>query len=156
MGGLVLLAGCSVMDKALLRQEITAEVTETEQVTDLGGVLSTNFYYSTNYFTNYVASPAAEFVAEATNAIPGWGGLISTILSGGIGIFVALKNKKRLHAAVLATEAGRQILLSMADGDRIDDAFKSAMVEEQEYQGQKEAIGRIVRTITKKTHKKVR
>lgn len=154
---LVLLGVCSCtqLDQAVLTEEVTGQVTETTVISPG----RTNVYYSTNYFTNYVVSPAAQGVADATGAIPVWGGLVSTVLTGVFGIYAASRNKRRGHALaealVLANEAGRQILRSMPDGERIDENFKRAMVEEQVALGQANEITSVVRKVTRPHKKRV-
>lgn len=141
--------GCSQLDRALLREEITEQMTMTEVIS--AGV--TNVYYSTNYFTNYTAAPMAEFIAETTNVIPVWGGLISTVLSGALGVYASIRNKRKgqaiAEALVLANEAGRQILRKMPDGDRIDSHFKQALVEEQMALGKADEITKVVKRVTR-------
>ena len=156
VGCLVLLGvGCSQLDKAVLEEQVREEVTETQVIS--GAI--TNVYYSTNYFTNYVVGDAAKGVAEATDAIPVWGGLISTGLTGLLGIYASIRSRKKgqalAEALVLANEAGRHMLRNMPDGCRIDDNFKRAMVDEQVALGKANEITRVVRKVTRPVKKKM-
>lgn len=145
---------CTQLDRAVLEQQVREEVTETQVIS----AASTNIYYSTNYFTNYVVSDAAKGVVEATEAIPVWGGLISTVLAGVMGVYASARNKKKgkalAEALVLANEAGRQVLLHMPDGERIDERFKQAMMEEQVALGHANEITQVVRKVTRPRKKK--
>lgn len=150
--------GCTQLDRALLNEEIRAEVkAEQRDVITIwpNGILTTNTstVYTTNYFTNYVTNPTAELVVTGTQAIPVYGGLISVILGGLLGAYKGIRNKKLAEALVVATEAGRIAIREMdqINGKAADQVFKDAMVKQQTFLGVKGQAAQIVEKKTDKT-----
>ncbi len=145
--------GCGHLKSALTTEKVTQQAVPKEVVSNVNGSLFTNIVQTIEYRTNYVAKPVIETAVEATNAIPAWGGLISTILSGALGAYIASLNKKRgkaiATALITATEAGREVLRGMPDGERIDKMFIDAVIAQQLQKGQADPITQLVKDLTK-------
>lgn len=145
--------GCAQIKHALTNENVIQRPVLREVVTNVMGNLFTNQVETVEYVTNYVAKPSVETAIGLTEAIPGWGGLASTVLAGALGVYVNSLNKKRAaalaSALVTATEAGRDVLKSIPDGDRIDKLFLDAMIKAQLTKGQADPITKLVKELTK-------
>lgn len=154
-------AGCSAMDGALLSSHFTV----TPAVTNIVAVVSTNSagQSETNFeqhvksaVTNTVYEPStmAQVGVTAIGALPFPGaGTAGIALAWLATAYAAYRNKKLSVALVKGIDAGRQILQTTPEGQKLDAKFKDALIDHQEISGVLNAASQLVNEYTGDTVK---
>ena len=154
-------AGCSAVESSLLKSHstVTPAVTNAVEVvaTDASGALVTNVtLHVTPAVTNvvYEPTPIAQAGAAAIGALPFPGAGTAAIVGGWLlTALAAWRNKKLSVALVKGIDAGRQILQTTPEGQRLDAKFKDALIENQEIAGVLNAASSLVNNYTGDTVK---
>jgi len=138
------LPGCSTMDKALLTPNDTVTPAITNAATGDVTPAVTN--------TTYTPNPIAQGTATAIGALPlPWCGTAGAVLGACIAMYANYRNKKLAGALVTGIEAGRQILQTTPEGQRLDGMVKEALINHQEAAGVLNAASKMVNDLTSNT-----
>jgi hypothetical protein len=138
------LPGCSTLDSALLTRHDTIEPAITNVVTGDVTPAVTN--------TTYTPNPIAQGTASTIGALPlPWCGTAGALLGAGIAMYANFRNKKLAGALVTGIEAGRQILQTTPEGQRLDGMVKEALINHQEAAGVLNAASKMVNDLTSNT-----
>jgi hypothetical protein len=159
-------AGCSTMEHALLTpsQTVTPAVTNIVAVvsTNAAGVVSTNLAQVITpavINTTYAPSTLAQGTLKFLEALPIPGAAPAAIFGGwALSAFAGWKSRQKgalSVALVKGIEAGRQILQSTPEGQRLDQKFKDVLIDNQEVAGVLNAAGKLVNQYTGDTVKPV-
>lgn len=145
----LLSVGCSQLDSALIREQVTPGQT----------ITSTNAVGHVELITlppvtNYTVAPAVGTVTAIAGALPiPWAGTIASILGLGASLYVGARRKKLTVALVEGIEAGRTLLQASPEGRALDAQVKDALIHHQEIAGVLGAAARLVSQYTSNTCK---
>lgn len=156
-----LLTGCDTLQNALLtpRQTVTPAVTNyvTTTITlPSGDVAPVTTQVIRPAVTNTVWEPSAmaQGGTQLVGSLPIPGAATAGILGGWLlTAFAAWKNKKLSVALVKGIDAGREILQTTPEGQRLDAKLKDALISHQELAGVLNAAARLVNEHTGDTVK---
>lgn len=157
----VVAVGCGTIESALL----TTHQTVTPAVTNSVTVLSTNAAGEVTPIVTQIIKPAitntvyepsviAQGGTELIGSLPLPGAKTAAILGGWLlTAFAGWKNKKLAVALVKGIDAGRQILQTTPEGQRLDAKFKDALIDHQETANVLNAAAKLVNQYTGDTVK---
>jgi hypothetical protein len=139
-------AGCATVDKALFTPTSVVTPASTNAVTGAITPPSTN----TTYTANPMALAATQGIAAAPFPFAGTVGIgLGWLLTG----IAAIRSKKLSVALVQGIEAGRQILQTTPEGQKLDAKFKDALIANQDAAGVLNAAASLVNQYTGDTVK---
>ena len=158
---LLALSGCSTVDKALLTstQTVTPAITNaviTEATNTDGTITPVAELVVTPPQTNTTFAPNTTVSTGLTilGAVPiPWAGTAAAILAAALSMYASGRNKKLAAALVTGIEAGRQILQTTPEGQKLDAKIKDALIEHQEAAGVLNAASALVNDLTGNTVK---
>jgi hypothetical protein len=135
-------AGCATVDKSLLTATVAPAATNA-----VSGAI-------TPAVTNYAPNAAATVTAQAVSAMPfpfaGTAGIAAGWL---LTAYAAWRNRKLASALVTGIDAGRQILQSTPEGQKLDAKFKDLLIQHQDAAGVLDAAASLVNKLTGDTVK---
>lgn len=132
-------AGCSALDHLATVQTVTAATT------NAAGVV-------TSAITNYGANPIALDAAQTVSALPfPFAGTAGIALGWALTAYAAFRNRKLATALVTGIEAGRQILQTTPEGQKLDAKVKDALIAHQDAAGVLNAASSLVNSLTGNT-----
>jgi hypothetical protein len=156
---LLALSGCSTLDRALLTstQTITPAITNAvivENTNADGTITPVAELVVTPSQTNTIFAPNTTATTGLTilSAVPvPWCGTAAAILTAALSMYVSGRNKKLAAALVTGIEAGRQILQTTPEGQKLDAKIKDALIAHQEAAGVLNAASQLVNSLTGNT-----
>ena len=158
----VAFVGCSAIDKTLLTATPTITPAVTNQVVHVvadtnGVIIATNVeQVIIPSFTNttYAPAPVATATAGIVGALPFPGaGVVGIALGWLLTAYAAIRNRKLAVALVTGIDAGRTILQTTPEGQKLDAKFKDALIQHQEVSGVLQAASKLVNAYTGDTVK---
>jgi hypothetical protein len=139
--GLFAFSGCTELDKIATVKTVTAATT------NAAGVV-------TAATTNYAASPLALGAATTVAALPfPFAGTAGIALGWALTAYAAFRNRKLATALVTGIEAGRQILQTTPEGQKLDAKFKDVLIQHQDAAGVLNSASKLVNQYTSDTVK---
>lgn len=134
--------GCGTIQRALLTETVSPVVTNAVSGDVSGGV------------TNYAPNPVAVATAQTVAALPfPFAGTAGIALGWLITAYASIKNKRLASALVTGIDAGRQILQTTPEGQRLDAKFKDMLIQHQDAAGVLNEASKLVNKLTGDTVK---
>jgi hypothetical protein len=150
--------GCASTEKALLTSTATVTPATTNQVVSVdattGQSVTNQVVMPPATNVTYAPSPVAVAATQTIAALPfPFAGTAGIALGWLLTAYAAWKNKKLSVALVQGIDAGRQILQTTPEGQKLDAKFKDALIEHQEIAGVLNAASTLVNDYTGDTVK---